>query len=426
MVLRLDGQCENHHQSLTGHTRHTRHTVHIRTNPQVNVLRHDFAGALRPTVRDAIVDLPPLNDTTGARELPYEGQPSSALGKSLRGDGGADTIYDHMTRPVRDDDREAFKLMTASTLYSDLPAHLRRYRSDTFNDKYKRLDWDELSRTITAHIAKDGYWYIHPKEHRTLTVREAARIQTFPDRFRFAGTRSDAFRQIGNAVPPLLGRTVAEAILPLTELRVDQSRLPGLRSRLTQWAEEQRETTWWLYPGPDMTTAVAAVGAVLDVHRLPVRTALSLMAPLRGAAELSFESLQHIDVNTLSKTRKDTVRQLRGLLRESAPADVTSSVRAMLGDTQRRVFTLLCGGNQMLVNEHVAKVVTLLMELPEGQTGLRTDIKVALAQLLSGRDNAAARMCAIRAITVPEARARILVSPVITHQNEGESRYDAR
>ena len=46
VVLRLDGQCENHHQSLTGHTRHTRHTVHIRTNPQVNVLRHDFAGAL--------------------------------------------------------------------------------------------------------------------------------------------------------------------------------------------------------------------------------------------------------------------------------------------------------------------------------------------------------------------------------------------
>ena len=66
------------------------------------------------------------------------------------------------------------------------------------------------------------------------------------------------------------------------------------------------------------------------------------------------------------------------------------------------------GGNELLVNEHVSKVVTLLMELPEGHTGLRTDIKVALAQLVSSGDEAALRMCAIRAIAVSEARARIL------------------
>ncbi|KZE90520.1 Modification methylase AplI [Microbacterium sp. TNHR37B] len=361
----------------------------------------------RPTVRDAIEDLPPLDDTTGARELPYMGQPSSALAKTLR-DDDADIIYDHMTRPVRDDDREAFELMTSSTLYSDLPEHLRRYRSDTFNDKYKRLDWDDLSRTITAHIAKDGYWYIHPEEHRTLTVREAARIQTFPDSFRFAGTRSDAFRQIGNAVPPALGRTVAEAILPLAEQRQEQPRLPDLRRRLSLWADEQRDTAWWLYPGPDMTAAAAAVAALLDVHRLPAATAASLMEPLRGVPDLSSESLQHIDVHKLSKTRKDAVRQLRSIVRESPSVDWTPRVAAMLGDAQHRVFSLLRGGNELLVNEHVSKVVTLLMELPEGHTGLRTDIKVALAQLVSSGDEAALRMCAIRAIAVSEARARIL------------------
>ena len=84
--------------------------------------------------------------------------------------------------------------------------HLRRYRSDIFTDKYKRLAWDEVSRSITAHIAKDGYWYIHPQQHRTLSVREAARVQTFPDWFRFAGQPTLRLKQIGNAVPPLLGR----------------------------------------------------------------------------------------------------------------------------------------------------------------------------------------------------------------------------
>ncbi len=370
----------------------------------------------RPTVRDAIEDLPSLYETTGARELPYTGQPSSALAKALH-DDGADIIYDHMTRPVRDDDREAFKLMTSSTLYSDLPEHLRRYRSDTFNDKYKRLDWDDLSRTITAHIAKDGYWYIHPEEHRTLTVREAARIQTFPDSFRFAGTRSDAFRQIGNAVPPALGRTVAETILPLQEPRQDEPRLFHLRHRLSSWADKQRMTKWWLYPGPNMTAAAAAVAALLDVHRLPVTTAASLMEPLRGAPELSIESLRHIDVHTLSKTRRDALRMLRGILRESQSVDWIPRVAAMLGDAQHRIFSLLRGGNELLVNEHVGKVVALLMELPEGHTGLRTDIKVALAQLVSSGEEAAVRMCAIRSIAVSEARARIL-NPASPHQAE--------
>lgn len=361
----------------------------------------------RPTVRDAIEDLPSLGDTIGARELPYRGQPNSALAKTLH-DDGADVIYDHMTRPVRNDDREAFMLMNSSTLYSDLPKHLRRYRSDTFNDKYKRLDWDDLSRTITAHIAKDGYWYIHPKEHRTLTVREAARIQTFRDSFRFAGTRSDAFRQIGNAVPPALGRAVADTILPLVEPRREQPRLPDLRRKLSLWATEQRKTTWWLYPGPEMTAAAAAVAALLDIHRLPSATAASLMEPLRGVPDLSIESLQHIDVHALGKTRKDAVRRLRSIVRQSPSADCIPRVAAILGDAQHSVFSLLRGGNELLVNEHVGKVVTLLMRLPTGHTGLRTDIKVALAQLVSSGDEAALRMCAIRAIAVSEARARIL------------------
>jgi DNA (cytosine-5)-methyltransferase 1 len=126
-------------------------------------------------------------------------------------------VFDHITRPVRDDDREAFESMTHATKYTDLNQEHQRYRGDIFDDKYNRLNENDLSRTITAHIAKDGYWYIHPRQSRTLTVREAARLQTFPDDFRFDGPPSAAFRQIGNAVPPRLGFVIGKAILESME-----------------------------------------------------------------------------------------------------------------------------------------------------------------------------------------------------------------
>ena len=125
----------------------------------------------------------------------------------------AHRIHDHITRPVRDDDRQVFLQMDSRTKYTDIPEELRRYRNDIFTDKYKRLDANDLSRTITAHISKDGYWYIHPSQPRTLTVREAARIQTFRDDVRFAGPPSSAFRQIGNAVPPIMAENLGKAII---------------------------------------------------------------------------------------------------------------------------------------------------------------------------------------------------------------------
>lgn len=144
----------------------------------------------------------------------YSG-PSTGFQKRMRtGVPAADKakVFDHITRPVRPDDAASFALMDATTKYSDLPAEFRRYRDDIFDDKYKRLDENGLSRTITAHIAKDGYWYIHPRQGRTLTVREAARLQTFPDWYRFAGPPSAAFKQIGNAVPPLLAEQLGAAV----------------------------------------------------------------------------------------------------------------------------------------------------------------------------------------------------------------------
>ena len=176
-------------------------------------------AAGKTTVENAIGDLPPVEGgwrPEGGSQgwVEYPG-PKSTFQKLMRSGVSAeeaDKVFDHITRPVRADDAAAFELMGPQTRYSDLPQELKRYRDDIFDDKYKRLDPHDLSRTITAHIAKDGYWYIHPYQGRTLTVREAARLQTFPDSYRFAGPPSSAFRQIGNAVPPMLGRAVGRAI----------------------------------------------------------------------------------------------------------------------------------------------------------------------------------------------------------------------
>ena len=167
------------------------------------------------TLADAVKDLPPVKPgwrPDGGAEgwTPYEAKDPGTyavdMRRRVRHPG---RLYDHITRPVRDDDLEIFRKMDSTTKYSDIDPKLQRYRDDIFTDKYKRLDWDQPSRSITAHIAKDGYWYIHPEEHRTITIREAARIQSFPDHVRFAGPPSAAFRQIGNAVPPRLAEAIA-------------------------------------------------------------------------------------------------------------------------------------------------------------------------------------------------------------------------
>lgn len=171
-------------------------------------------GDAKPKLRDAISDLPSVE--AGAKDLvlPYEEPKKLNTFQQWcrKKPSPKDEIYDHIVRAVRDDDLEAFRLMDHRTRYSDLPEELKRYRDDIFDDKYKRLSWEEPSRSITAHLARDGYWYIHPEQHRCLTVREAARVQSFPDWFRFSGYPSNAYRQIGEAVPPLLGKHMGKAI----------------------------------------------------------------------------------------------------------------------------------------------------------------------------------------------------------------------
>lgn len=203
-----------------------RSRLFIQGNRFQSRIRWPGKAQLEPvTVDEAIGDLPVRNSGMLSDEaLPY--QPPcvlSAYQREMRLQMPVDqehVIWDHITRQIRDDDRVIFALLPQGGKYRDLPDEWKRYRhketehkKSSFDDKYWRLCADQPSWTITAHIAKDAYRYIHPTQDRTLSVREFARLQSFPDRFRFCGPRTERLRQIGNAVPPLLAQAIADKIV---------------------------------------------------------------------------------------------------------------------------------------------------------------------------------------------------------------------
>ncbi|ADB73525.1 DNA cytosine methyltransferase [Geodermatophilus obscurus] len=240
-------------------------------------------------------------------------------------------LYDHITRPVREDDAIAFEHMDHETRYSELPESAQRYRTDIFHDKYKRLDENHFSRTITAHIAKDGYWYIHPRQGRTITIREAARLQSFPDWFRFAGPPSAAFRQIGNAVPPLLAKQLGECLaVQLAKPVVTPSSSRQIGRTLAMWfAERERLAMPWLKARTTWQVVVAET--LLD--RLPTLSAQLVWPSLSSwatpeAALAGAEELREVAAWVGRDDRVD--RLLRTAARmvsegETQPAQLASS-----------------------------------------------------------------------------------------------------
>ncbi|PVX46175.1 DNA (cytosine-5)-methyltransferase 1 [Flavobacterium sp. 103] len=180
-------------------------------------------------VNDLLKDLPIIMAGEGKDKfLKYKSSTTDYLKKhSLR--NGIDVLTQHVARPHREQDKEIYKIAVESwntnkerLNYNNLPERLKTHQNRTsFFDRFKVVAADvPYSQTVVAHIAKDGHYYIHPdiKQNRSISVREAARLQSFPDDYYFEGekegaNRTAAFKQIGNAVPPLMAKFIGEEIL---------------------------------------------------------------------------------------------------------------------------------------------------------------------------------------------------------------------
>ena len=168
------------------------------------------------SVWDAIGDLPVLaNGERPPHLLPYRTAPMSTYQGALR--GNLTRVSNHEAPRLMPINLERMKFIPEGGSWRDvpydlLPAGMKRARRCDHTKRYGRLRKEGLSSTILTKC--DIHWgaYIHPEQDRTLTVREAARLQAFPDWFAFSGPRTEQYVQVGNAVPPLLGRRIAEAI----------------------------------------------------------------------------------------------------------------------------------------------------------------------------------------------------------------------
>ena len=138
-------------------------------------------------------------------------------------------VCNHVSRSHMDSDLLRYffvscyaRVKKSSPKLSDFPGNLlpdhknvtEAIGEQKFADRFRVQIWNRPAKTITSHISKDGHYYIHPDptQCRSFTVREAARIQTFPDNYYFCGGRTQQFHQVGNAVPPLLANQIAKIV----------------------------------------------------------------------------------------------------------------------------------------------------------------------------------------------------------------------
>ncbi len=176
-----------------------------------------FGRVLKPftAVRDAIGDLPALSISSGNEEMDYSSDPMTAYQELMR--RSSKKLYNHVSGTLSKQNLERLQYINPGRSWRDIPHELlpkgmKKARRSDHTKRYGRLDPHGISGTILTKC--DPHWgsFFHYDQDRALTVREAARIQSFPDTYRFHGSRVSQYEQVGNAVPPLLANVLARHI----------------------------------------------------------------------------------------------------------------------------------------------------------------------------------------------------------------------
>lgn len=173
-------------------------------------------------LKDLFSDLPKIKSGQGEWNVSKYAKKTNSYLESTGIRNGIDFTTQHIARFNNENDLEIYRMAVELWLsknkrlnYKDLPERLIKHKNrETFQNRFQVVNHEGVSHTVVAHIAMDGHYYIHPDiaQNRSITVREAARIQSFPDDYFFESSRTAAFKQIGNAVPVLMAEGIAKKI----------------------------------------------------------------------------------------------------------------------------------------------------------------------------------------------------------------------
>lgn len=168
------------------------------------------------TIWDAISDLNYLNSGEGSYEQEYLNEPMTEYQKKMR--SGSKKLFGHVATNHSEIALARMKMIPPKKGKECLPPE--QLTKSIYSGTWERMDADDVSVTITTRFDTPASGkFMHPYLNRAITIREAARLQSFPDTFHFYGSKTSQMKQIGNAVPPLLAQAIAKAILKDMEMK---------------------------------------------------------------------------------------------------------------------------------------------------------------------------------------------------------------